>query len=226
MGEEAKSVLPQTKGAQEHFIVIEERLSDAFGRVREALYAMVREPDPAAGHQHPVADVRCPQARHQRAERQAEFVMARFVRKARPNFRKTRPCPVAWKGRKTPVANVRSFCLRSVSKRSSGPYHGSRTSSTSIRSTFRQNVWGISIPPSWLASTSMRTSMPPLQRKHYLSDAGTMLKAYSVGAVMASSTMPSCPGCRLSGLGTRLTKRRGLQQAAKGVDRLGPLDYF
>ena len=26
MGEEAKSVLPQTKGAQEHFIVIEERL--------------------------------------------------------------------------------------------------------------------------------------------------------------------------------------------------------
>ena len=36
---------------------------------------------PAAGHQHPVADVRCPQARHQRAERQAEFVMARFVRK-------------------------------------------------------------------------------------------------------------------------------------------------
>jgi hypothetical protein len=40
---------------------------------------------------------------------------------ARPNFCKTRPCPVAWKGRKTLVANVRSFCLRSVSKRSSGP---------------------------------------------------------------------------------------------------------
>jgi hypothetical protein len=46
-----------------------------FGRVRETLCAVVREADPAARHQHPVADVGRSQARHKGAERQAKFVI-------------------------------------------------------------------------------------------------------------------------------------------------------
>ena len=45
--------------------------------------------------------------------------------------------------------------------------------------------------------------------------AGTMLKAHSVGAVMPScSTMPPCPDSRRTGLGARLTQRRGLQSCS------------